>query len=81
MPQPLDVGPKQWRRVTQPHPGIDDAIVDDVTPGHGRPQGTVVKDIPIATLDGEVVDPFGGTGAAQHDSHVGTRSGKLPRDV
>jgi hypothetical protein len=40
-----------------------------------------VKDIPITALDREVVDPLGGTAAAQHDSHVGTRGDELPRDM
>ena len=81
VPQALDIRAEQRRRVTQPHPGIDDAVVDDVAARHRRPQGSVIKHIPITALDIEIVDPFGGTGAAQHDSHIGARSDKLPRDM
>jgi hypothetical protein len=49
--------------------------------GHRRAQGIVIYDIPIAALDIEVIDALGGTGAAQHDSYVGTRGDKLTCDM
>jgi cation-transporting P-type ATPase I len=61
MPQPFDIRPEQGRWVTQPRPGIDHAVVDDVTTGHRRPQSTVIKDIPIPALEIQIVDPLGGT--------------------
>jgi hypothetical protein len=81
VPQALDIRLEQRRRVTQPHPGIDDAVVDDITAGHRRAQGIVIEDIPIAALDIEVIDALGRTGAAQHDSYVGTRGDKLTCDM
>jgi hypothetical protein len=81
MPQPGDIRPKQRRWVAQPHPRIDDAVVDEVASGHGRAQRVVIENVAVTALDIEIVDALSGTGAAHHDSHICTCGNKLPRDM
>jgi hypothetical protein len=70
VPEAVDVGAEQGGGITEPHPGIDDAVVDDVAAGHRRAQGIVVDDVAVDPLDREVVDAARGTGTAQHHAHV-----------
>jgi len=44
-------------------------------------QRRVVEDVAVVALDFELVDPHGGTGAAQQDSHPFAPFHQLPRDV
>ena len=72
--QALDVGVEQRRRITQPRPSVDDAVVHVIASVHRGTQGVVVEYVATVTLDVEVVDRDSGTGAAQQDSHSFTRS-------
>jgi hypothetical protein len=81
MPQSFDVRPEQRLRVAQPYPRIHDAVIADVAAGHGGAGCVVIEEVAVTTLDFEVIDSFGGTCAAQHDSHIRARGNKLSRDM
>lgn len=65
LPTQLALGPSPprpasgcTRRVTQPRPGVDDAVEDVLDACHGGAQGVVVEDVPVVVFDVEVVDAF-----------------------
>jgi hypothetical protein len=81
MPESLDVGAEQRRRVAQPHPGVDDAVVHNIAAGHGRPKRIVVEEVSVAAFDREVIDPLGGTRLSQHHANVFPVGHQPPHDV
>jgi hypothetical protein len=67
--QAVHIGAEQRGRVTEPGPGVDDAVVDVVAAGHRAAQRRVVEDIAVVPLEFEVVQRKGRAGAPQQDSH------------
>ena len=81
VPQPLDVGAEQRRRVAQPRPGVDDAVEDVVAVGHRRAHRRVVEDVAVVVFDVEVLDRFRRAGPAQQHSDVVAAFDQLPGDM
>ena len=77
----LDIGAEQRRRITQPAPGVDDAVVDDVAAGHRLAQYVVVPDVAEEPGDLQIVDADRGGPRAHHHPDVLPVGDELARHV
>ncbi len=79
--QPFDVGPPERGRIAQPGAGVDDAVVHHVAVVHRGAHRLGVEDIAVDPLHVEIVDPAGGTGAADEHANILTALDKPSGDM
>jgi hypothetical protein len=80
-PQTLDVGREQRRRIAQPCPGVDDAVIHHVAVRHGCAQRFFVEKASIAAFDVQIADRHCRAGLAEEHPHVVTSLDELSGDM
>jgi hypothetical protein len=79
--QTVHVGAKQRRRVAQPRPGVDDAVVHVIATLHCPVQRGGVEDVAVESGELQIVDAPGVGGRPHHRPDVGAGSNELAGDV